>query len=76
MGLVFQFFANLPFGWVLNICYVTVGFHVPQTDIGLAYGLIVQRRWVAGSGNIYNFMRTGWRGSTIITENTKVFEED
>ena len=49
MGLVFQFFANLPFSWVLTICYVTVGLHVPQRDIGLAYGLIGSSRFLGGA---------------------------
>jgi hypothetical protein len=49
MGLAFQFFANLPFAWVLTICYVTAGLHVPQRDIGLAYGLIGSSRFLGGA---------------------------
>ncbi|KAL6248800.1 hypothetical protein RBB50_003863 [Rhinocladiella similis] len=49
MGVVFQAFTNIPFGWILIACYVTCGLHIPQRDIGLAYGLIGGVRFLGGA---------------------------
>ncbi|KAF2110188.1 fungal trichothecene efflux pump-domain-containing protein [Lophiotrema nucula] len=48
-GLVFQFFANLPFAWITLLCYVTASLHVPQRDLGLALGLIGTFRFLGGA---------------------------
>lgn len=49
MGIVFQALTNVPFGWILIACYVTCGLHIPQRDIGLAYGLIGGVRFLGGA---------------------------
>jgi Fungal trichothecene efflux pump (TRI12) len=49
MALVFQFFANIPFAWLTLLSNVTAGLHVPQKDLGLAYGLIGTFRSLGGS---------------------------
>ncbi|KIX98467.1 uncharacterized protein Z520_05768 [Fonsecaea multimorphosa CBS 102226] len=49
MALVFQCMANIPFGWILLCCYTTAGLHVPQRDIGLAFGLIGCFRFLGGA---------------------------
>jgi hypothetical protein len=49
MGMVFQFIANTTFGWILINYYVTCSLHIPQRDIGLAYGLIGSSRFLGGA---------------------------
>jgi hypothetical protein len=49
MTMVFGALANIPFGWILINCYVTASIHVPQRDIGLAYGWIGATRFVGGA---------------------------
>lgn len=49
MGIVFQTLASIPFGWVLILCYVTVGLHIPQRDLGLAAGLVGASRFLGGA---------------------------
>ena len=49
MALAFQFFANIPFAWLTLLSNVTAGLHVPQKDLGLAYGLIGTFRSLGGS---------------------------
>lgn len=48
-GLVMEAIANIPFTWIIVIGYVTVGLHVPQRDIGLAYGLQGAIRYLGGA---------------------------
>ncbi|KIW86772.1 uncharacterized protein Z519_12558 [Cladophialophora bantiana CBS 173.52] len=48
-GLIIQGIANIPFPWVMVIGYSTVGLHVPQRDIGLAYGLLGAVRYLGGA---------------------------
>jgi hypothetical protein len=48
-GLVIQAVANVPFGWIIVMSYTTVGLHVPQRDIGLAYGLLGAFRYFGGA---------------------------
>lgn len=48
-GIVIQAIANVPFAWILIICYATAGLHVPQRDIGLAYGLLGAFRYLGGA---------------------------
>lgn len=40
LGIVLQFFANLPFAWITLCCYIVAGLNVPQRDLGLALGLV------------------------------------
>lgn len=67
MGLVFQCLANVPFGWILVISYVTAGLHVPQRDMGLAYGLIGASRFLGGAvgTTIFNTILRNQSASTI-----------
>lgn len=55
-SLVIQAIANIPFGWIVVMSYTTVGLHVPQRDIGLAYGLLGTSRYLGGAvgGTIFN----------------------
>jgi hypothetical protein len=48
-GIVIQAIANLPFTWIVVLCYTTAGLHVPQRDIGLAYGLLGAFRYLGGA---------------------------
>lgn len=48
-GLFLQALVNVPFTWIIVIGYVTVGLHVPQRDIGLAYGLQGAMRYLGGA---------------------------
>lgn len=48
-GLFLRALVNVPFTWIIVIGYVTVGLHVPQRDIGLAYGLQGAMRYLGGA---------------------------
>jgi len=48
-GLVLQCIANVPFGWIIVLSYVTAGLHVPQRDLGLAFGLLGASRYLGGA---------------------------
>lgn len=48
-GLFLHALVNVPFTWIIVIGYVTVGLHVPQRDIGLAYGLQGAMRYLGGA---------------------------
>jgi len=48
-GLFLHALANLPFTWIIVLGYVTVGLHVPQRDIGLAFGLQGAMRYLGGA---------------------------
>ena len=49
MALAFQFFANVPFGWLTVLCTTTVGLNVPQRHLGLAYGILGLSRCAGGA---------------------------
>lgn len=59
-GLVIQGIANISFPWTIVIGYSTVGLHVPQRDIGLAYGLLGAMRYLGGAvgSTIFNTVLT------------------
>ena len=48
-GLVIQSIANIPFEWTIILSYVTLSLHVPQRDIGLAFGLNGASRYLGGA---------------------------
>ena len=64
--------ANIPFGWILINCYVTAAVHVPQRDIGLAFGWIGATRFVGGAvgTTIFSTILTNKSASTIATRIT------
>lgn len=48
-GLALQAIANTPFGFLTVLSYVSIGLHVPQRDLGLAYGLNGASRYLGGA---------------------------
>lgn len=48
-GIVIQVISNIPFTWIIVLSYTTVGLHVPQREIGLAYGLLGAIRYLGGA---------------------------
>ncbi|KIW21686.1 hypothetical protein PV08_02266 [Exophiala spinifera] len=55
-GIVIQAISNLPFTWIIVLSYTSVGLHVPQRELGLAYGLLGAIRYLGGavSSTIFN----------------------
>lgn len=53
MALAFHFFVTIPFAWVTVACYVTASLHIPQKDLGIAFGSIGAFRYLGGAiGNV------------------------
>lgn len=48
-GIVLQTISNIPFTWIIILSYTTVGLHVPQREIGLAYGMLGAIRYLGGA---------------------------
>ena len=66
-AMAFGLLANIPFGWILINCYITTGVHVPQRDIGLAFGWIGAIRFVGGAvgTTIFSTILSNKSASTI-----------
>jgi hypothetical protein len=59
-GIVLQAISNIPFTWIMVLSYTTVGLHVPQRELGLAYGLLGAMRYLGGAvgSTVFNTILT------------------